>query len=174
MKRETKGTTSFLLFIYRLLILLVAAFAVFTAGATFFALASGKTGQKTASPDNKPGSLAPESPTLSQNVNGGYTEASFTGIGRLRIANASIPPATIIITIVFPYNREDRPFFEELVAKTDYFRTVIKDLFSNTSTESLQGGDVTLIKDRLVTQFNDELRLGQIETIYFEEYLIIE
>jgi flagellar basal body-associated protein FliL len=46
--------------------------------------------------------------------------------------------------------------------------------FGSLSLEELRQKEDESIKTELLTQFNDLLRLGQITTLYFSDYLIIE
>jgi flagellar basal body-associated protein FliL len=96
----------------------------------------------------------------------------FTGIGRMRIAAG--PGATVILSIVFPYPPDDRPFTEELASKVPLFRQIARDYFGALSLDELDSLDEQKAKDEILRGFNSELRLGRIELLYFNDLLILE
>ncbi|GMO42271.1 MAG: hypothetical protein Ta2B_22470 [Termitinemataceae bacterium] len=107
----------------------------------------------------------------------------WTGIGRLRIplkndANKTGPSA-IIINVAFPYNNSDRALTEELALNNKKFRSIVMDYFVSTSSNRLsKAGERQWqedeIKTTLLNSFNSLLRLGNIQTLYFSEFTIIE
>jgi hypothetical protein len=106
--------------------------------------------------------------------------AVFTGIGRLRIPAGggsgadSSPQAVVILSVVFPYSPEDRPFTEELAGKIPLFRRIIGDYFGALSREELNPLDEQGAKEELLRRFNRELRLGSIESLLFADLMILE
>ncbi|MDR3160980.1 MAG: flagellar basal body protein FliL [Spirochaetaceae bacterium] len=98
----------------------------------------------------------------------------FAGIGRLRTASAGSQPATVILSVAFPYDRGDRPFSEELAAKTGNFRTLTVNYFAALSAAELRRKDEGEIKQELLEQYNRILRLGAIEKLYFNDYIVID
>jgi flagellar basal body-associated protein FliL len=107
---------------------------------------------------------------VQSSVDGGV----FTGVGRLRSATAGPQPATVILSVTFPYPPDDRPFTEELASQTANFRNIAHEYFASLSTEELLNKDEASIKAEILRGYNGLLRLGQIETLYFNEYLVIE
>ena len=101
---------------------------------------------------------------------GGQT---FTGIGRIRIPTADPQPGMVILFVSFIYNPEDKVFSEELVYKIRDFREIIEDYIGSYTVEDLQNQEEENIKLELLRRFNALLRLGQIETLYFSDFLII-
>jgi flagellar basal body-associated protein FliL len=101
---------------------------------------------------------------------GGQT---FTGIGRIRISTADPQPGMVIIFVSFIYYPEDKVFSEELVLKIRDFREIITDYISSFTVEDLQNQEEENIKLELLKRFNALLRLGQIETLYFSDFMII-
>jgi flagellar basal body-associated protein FliL len=111
----------------------------------------------------------------------------FTGIGRLRIAAASSPGtaspvpnangavrATVVLSVVFSYPTGDRPFTEELAGKIPRFRQIIRDYFGPLSLDELSPLDEDRAKAELLRRFNDELQLGKIEALLFNDLMILE
>ena len=101
---------------------------------------------------------------------GGQT---FTGIGRIRISTADQQPAMVILFVSFIYNPEDKVFSEELVLKIRDFREIITDYVGSFMVEDLQKQEEENIKQELLRRFNAVLRLGQIETLFFSDFMII-
>jgi flagellar basal body-associated protein FliL len=97
--------------------------------------------------------------------------AIFTEIGRMRIAADS---AAVVLSVVFPYPSADHPFVEELAGKVPRFRQIIRDYFGSFSRDELNSLDEQRAKADLLRQFNNELRLGHIELLLFDDFLILE
>jgi flagellar basal body-associated protein FliL len=116
----------------------------------------------------------------SSNVTAGLSV--FTGIGRLRAMLA--PPAqqkngssdggvAVVITIEFPYDDSDKPFFEELSLNVARFRAVTLDYFASIPADSpLLTGEPAL-KRALLSRYNALLYLGKIKELYFSDFMII-
>lgn len=100
--------------------------------------------------------------------------AFFTGIGRIRAATADPEPATVIVSIAFPYDRSDLAFSEELAARTKDLRELTADLFSHLGAAELQAASEEKLKAELLRRYNAILRLGRINVIYFNDYLLVE
>jgi flagellar basal body-associated protein FliL len=97
--------------------------------------------------------------------------AMFTGIGRLRMAVGS---AAVVLSVVFPYPSADRPFVEELAGKVPRFRQIIRDYFGSLSPDEPDSLNEQRAKAELLRHFNDELRLGSIELLLFDDFLVLE
>ena len=108
--------------------------------------------------------------TVSKKVGEGQT---FTGIGMMRVSTADPQPGIVILFVSFIYYPDDKAFSEELVLRVNDFRQIIIDYFSSYSVSELRGLDEDRIKMELLTRFNSVLRLGQIETLYFGDLMII-
>ena len=101
---------------------------------------------------------------------GGQT---FSGIGRLRVLTSDPQPGTVIIFVSFVYYPEDRAFSEELVLRVRNFREIIVDFIGSFSIAELQEKDEESLKSELLRRFNAILRLGQLETLNFSDFIII-
>jgi flagellar basal body-associated protein FliL len=108
--------------------------------------------------------------TVFQNAEKGQT---FTGIGTIRVPTADAQPGIVILFISFIYYPEDLAFSEELALRVKDFRQIIIDYFSQFSVSELRGLSEADIKSELLFRFNSILRLGQIETLYFGDFMII-
>jgi len=98
---------------------------------------------------------------------------TFTGIGRIRIQTLDPQPGTVILLVSFVYYPDDKAFSEELSHKIGEFRGIIEDYISSLSIAELQTLGDENIKSELLRRFNNILRLGQIGTLYFSEFMII-
>ena len=65
-------------------------------------------------------------------------------------------------------------FFEELSKKSAIIKSIIVQYFSLYTEEELQSLSETEIKTELTMQINQHLILGQIENIYFSEYIFLK
>ena len=109
-------------------------------------------------------------PEAAQKSSGGQV---FTGIGQIRAHTADPQPGTAVLMVSFIYYPEDKAFTEELALRVGDFREIIKTyIASYRASELLQMGD-DAIKTELLRRFNSVLRLGQIETLYFSDFVIV-
>ena len=97
----------------------------------------------------------------------------FTGIGRLRVSTAEEVPGMAIIFVSFIYYPGDRAFSEELALRIADFRDIISDYIGSFSSAALQMAEEDILKAELLRRFNAILRLGQIETLYFNDFMIV-
>jgi flagellar basal body-associated protein FliL len=100
--------------------------------------------------------------------------AVFTGIGRLRIPVKGNSRITVVLSIVFPYPAEDRSFTEELAGKVPLFRRIVQDYFGSLAPEELVPLNEDKTKAELLRRFNGELRLGSIDVLFFNDFMILE
>ena len=96
----------------------------------------------------------------------------FSGLGRLRIplSNSSI----LLLSIAFPYSASDSAFTEELAAKIGDFRTAASTYFSSLPAESITYIDEETAKQEILHMFNESLRLGRINALYFSDMMVID
>jgi flagellar basal body-associated protein FliL len=80
----------------------------------------------------------------------------------------------VVLSIVFPYPAEDRPFAEELAGKVPLFRRITQDYFGSLPPEELAPLDEDRTKAELLRRFNAELRLGSIDVLLFNDFMILE
>jgi flagellar basal body-associated protein FliL len=98
---------------------------------------------------------------------------AFTGIGTIRVSTTNGQPGLVIIFVSFIYYPDDGAFSEELALRVKDFRQIIIDYFSPFSVSELRELDEDDIKSELLLRFNSILRLGQIETLFFGDLMII-
>jgi flagellar basal body-associated protein FliL len=160
MKITGEGRSPVLTIIYRILLILLMFIALFLLGGTLYALVFHKGQNDTKSAGSGSGAAG--------------EEQVFTGIGRLRVSAAGSGPPTVVVNITFPYSAADKPFSEELVSRIKDFRTIASDYFRSFSAADLGSADEAALKEELLNRYNGILRLGKIEILYFNDFLIIE
>ena len=111
---------------------------------------------------NKP-AAPPPAAALGENI--------FSRLGTLRIPTSDPEPETIVISLAFPYDRNDRPFSEELASRIPWFKTVISGYLGTFTAEEIAAMDTGTINQELLKRFNAELRLGQIRELYITDYM---
>jgi flagellar basal body-associated protein FliL len=80
----------------------------------------------------------------------------------------------VVLTAVFPYHPGDRPFSEELVSRIREFRNITSGYFAALPVEELRRRGESAVKEELLSRYNAVLRLGKIEVLYFNDFMIIE
>ena len=158
--RDRRSQSRTLSFVYRLLIVCLISLGLIIIGGTIYGVFF-----HTIPPGYKPKKQA----TVLQSGRG----QTFTGIGRLRVLTADPQPGTVILFVSFNYYPEDKAFSEELALRVKDFRDIITTYISSFSTAELQKQGEEGIKAELLRRFNTTLRLGQIETLYLSDFMIV-
>ncbi len=161
MKREEPGLSRKWIALYRILGVIALGMGAVILGVSVYALYLSPGPRSSAAPQANQPAAAP-------------TERYFTGVGRLRAASADPVPATVIVSIAFPYDSGDAAFSEELAAHLQDFRDLTMDLFSSYTADKLRSLGEGTIKQELLRRWNSVLRLGKITVLYFNDYLIVQ
>ncbi|MDR1220370.1 MAG: flagellar basal body protein FliL [Treponema sp.] len=119
----------------------------------------------------KPVYTLPEQDTSAPDV-AAVEDNIFSAIGRIRTFTAD--NQTAIVSIAFPYNREDVPFTEEIVSKITDFRNITFAFFNSRSAEELRNMGEDAVKAELLNQYNGVLKLGRIPLLYFNDFMTLE
>lgn len=82
--------------------------------------------------------------------------------------------ALVIVEPWFSYEEQDSAFQEELTSKRTLFNNIFLQFFSTRTAAQLRAMGEGQIKTHLLESINKELVLGNISTIYFEEYLFFD
>ncbi|MDR2489837.1 MAG: hypothetical protein LBD20_00365 [Spirochaetaceae bacterium] len=101
----------------------------------------------------------------------------WIGMGRLRCPlkpEKGETPATVVITVTFPYNDADIAFKQELAQANVKFRAETTALFASLPPTSPLLADESALKTALIARYNAILRLGTIKALYFPDFLILE
>ena len=158
MKQKEEKRDQLLISIYRgLRIFLVLLGGVFVAGTIYRVFLRTNF-------EKHPGLIA------SSKVGEGQT---FTGIGRIRVSTADESPGMVILFVTFVYYPNDKAFSEELALRVQEFRQTIVDYLGSFSVSELQVLNEDNLKAELLRRFNAILRLGQIEALYFSDFMIV-
>jgi flagellar basal body-associated protein FliL len=169
-------------FVIRILVIIAAALVLVILGGTVYAffIRLPETMTDTISTETdapvRPSAVSsgPADTRPGEGVDPGGGTAMFTGIGPRRIAAAGGEPATVLLSITFPYPGADRAFTEELVTKVPEFRSIVSAYFSTKDAGELRNLDEAVAKAELLRRFNAELQLGKIEVLYFNDFMILE
>ena len=96
----------------------------------------------------------------------------FSDLRRLRIplSNSSV----MILSIAFPFQADDIAFTEELALKVGDFKNIASDYFSSLDEYQITHLDEDAAKREILKHYNANLRLGQIEALYFSDMVIID
>ena len=151
-------------FVYRSLKICLAALGIIILAGTLYAVFF-----RAAAPDDNNGR---RSEAVQEGAASGQAQ-TFTGIGRMRISTAGSQPGMVILFAVFRFNPDDKAFTEELALRVRDFREIIADYIGAFPTAELQAMDEETIRAELLRRFNAILRLGQIEALFFSDFMIL-
>ena len=78
--------------------------------------------------------------------------------------------SVMVVTPWFSFPDGDTPLYEEISQKDRLIKNIIFEYFTtHTKSELLQTGEKT-IKEELTEQINEQLVMGKITKLYFDEY----
>lgn len=80
---------------------------------------------------------------------------------------------TVVISAWFTYPSGDKTFYEELSQKERMEESIITEYFTRYTEDELRQKGEKKIKEELLQELNENLVLGQIRTLYFDEYMFI-
>jgi len=152
-------------FVYQSLVACLIVLALIIIGGTIYGVFS-----LNIPPSNNPNKQVDVRQDSGQKNGQGQT---FTGIGPIRVSTADLQPGMVIIFVSFIYYPDDRAFSEELALRIRDFRDIVTDYIGSFSTTELQMQGEEGIKAELLRRFNAILRLGQIETLYFSDFMVV-
>ena len=98
----------------------------------------------------------------------------FSDFGRLRTFTADNPQVPVVVLPFISYKTENSFLYEELCQKQRKIRTIILQFFTQKTQKELFLLGEDSIKLQLLQKINDELSMGKIEALYFEEYIFLE
>lgn len=170
MKRIEERPSRFLLVLYRILVVVMLVLLLLILGGSLYALVF----RPSAGLGSAKSPASPAAPAPDAAPSPGAESRIFTGLGRLRTSTAGPGSGTVILSVTFPYYPGDRPFSEELASRVRQLREITTDYFASLSPDELRLRDEARIKSDLLGRYNAILRLGQIEVLYFNDYMILE
>jgi flagellar FliL protein len=109
--------------------------------------------------------------------NGQTKTVAYTELGQIRVfaksQNDSESPI-VLVSPWFTYPPGDTAFYEELSAKNRKLKLLFSDYFSRHTMQELISKGEAAVKSDLVNLVNDELVLGKLSDLYFDEYLFFD
>lgn len=103
----------------------------------------------------------------------GNTEV-FTALGTIRTGTRDDPSVPIVLKPYFSYPANDTEYYEELCRRTRKMQLLITQYFADFTKEQLLENGEQKAKQDLLRLLNDELVLGQIQALYFEQYIFFD
>ena len=101
-----------------------------------------------------------------------------TNLGQMRV---SIPgesdgkgKALLVVSPWFAYPEDDIQLFEEISQKDRLIKSLVSTYFSARTKSQLLALGEKKVKDELRSQINEQLVLGDIEALYFDEYIFFD
>ena len=98
----------------------------------------------------------------------------FSDFGRLRTFTADNPQIPVVVLPFISYKTENSFLYEELCQKQRKIRTIILQFFTQKTQKELFSMGEEIVKYELLKLINEELSMGKIEALYFEEYIFLE
>lgn len=98
----------------------------------------------------------------------------FSDFGRLRTFTADNPQIPVVILPFISYKTENSFLYEELCQKQRKIKTIILQFFTQKTQKELFSMSEEIVKSELLKLINEELAMGKIEALYFEEYIFLE
>ena len=98
----------------------------------------------------------------------------FSDFGRLRTFTADNPQIPVVVLPFISYKTENSFLYEELCQKQRKIRTIILQFFTKKTQKELFSIGEEVIKSEILKLINEELTMGKIEALYFEEYIFLE
>lgn len=155
--------------IHSILIFIALVILIIIAGTTVFVFA--------VRPSGIGSNLRHTDPSAEKLISGStyYEQTSvYSQLGRLRAATADDPSVSVIVTPYFPYPADDEEFFEEVSLKNRKIKLLIIEYFSSYTAVELKKEGELKIKSDLVRLINEELVIGDISALFFEEFIILD
>lgn len=98
----------------------------------------------------------------------------FSDFGRLRTFTADNPQIPVVVLPFISYKTENTFLYEELCQKQRKIKTIILQYFTQKTQKELFSMGEEIVKSELLKLINEELAMGKIEALYFEEYIFLE
>ncbi|MBP5588466.1 MAG: flagellar basal body-associated FliL family protein [Treponema sp.] len=82
--------------------------------------------------------------------------------------------ANLVVTPWFVYSNADSAFYEELVQKKKSISTIILGYFASRTQKELFSYGEKKVKEDIKNLINEQLVLGKIEAVYFDDYIFLD
>ena len=98
----------------------------------------------------------------------------FSDFGRLRTCTADKPQIPVVVLPFLSYKTENTFLYEELCQKQRKIKSIILQFFTQKTQKELFSMGEEIVKSQILLLINNELSMGKIEALYFEEYIFLE
>lgn len=82
--------------------------------------------------------------------------------------------ATLVVTPWFAYKNADSAFYEELSNKKKNISSIILSYFAENTRNELYSKGEKKVKAEIMSLINEQLVLGKIDAVYFDEYIFLD
>ena len=100
-------------------------------------------------------------------------KAIYSELKQIRTISADKEPATIVLNPFLEYDADNIPLREEIVQKKEELKNIITSWFLQRSWYSIETQKESDIKNALLVEINNSLKMGRISAIYFEEFKVL-
>ena len=100
-------------------------------------------------------------------------KAIYSEFKQIRTVSLDKEPATIVLNPFLEYDITNIPLREELVQKKEILKNAITSWFLQRSWYSIETQKESDIKNALLTEINNNLKMGRVSAIYFEEFNVV-
>ena len=82
--------------------------------------------------------------------------------------------ANLVVTPWFSYTNTDSAFYEELVQKKKSISTLMLNYFASKTQKQLFSDGEKKVKEDIKNMINEQLVLGKIQAVYFDDYIFLD
>ena len=100
-------------------------------------------------------------------------KAIYSEFKQIRTISSDKEPATIVLNPFLEYDADNIPLREEIVQKKDELKNIITSWFLKRSWYNIETQKESDIKNALLKEINNSLKMGHISAIYFEEFKVV-
>jgi len=98
---------------------------------------------------------------------------SYYNIGEIRGRTADVNPTTFLISVQLGYEQNNKAIQTELVARTPQLEDLIRSFFASKTSDQLSSDHDAELKQELLTDINNILISGKIESVVFPEFNVV-
>lgn len=96
----------------------------------------------------------------------------YNKIGKIRTSSKDGIP--IVVSVYFPFDKNDYEFYEEISVKNESIKSEIATFFYDFTYEELKKIGESKLKDILLQKINEKLVLNKIQELYFENLVFFD
>ncbi len=157
----------------KMLLLILIAMLIIFVGGTALALAKngGELSTRYRKSDPSPKQVVSSSLKSKQSV------SAYTELGQIRAVTKGMGDqggSLLVVSPWFSYPSSDIQLYEELAQKEKQAKSLIIGYFSSYTKEQLLGMGEQKVKEGIRDKINEQLVMGQISSVYFDDYMFFE